>query len=120
VHYDGVKAQSSIVQKFCTSSGQSLLSMPGTSKKNFSFHFKRYNLTIHAVNFFEIFCTCSPTSLVQDPMVKIPKIDFFPFFLIELEMADLSIFFEKNDLCPLGVKIYCKIIYIPLKYILML
>jgi hypothetical protein len=41
---------------------------------------------------------------VQDPIVKIPKIEFFfPFFLTELEMADLSIFFEKNDLRPLGV-----------------
>jgi hypothetical protein len=41
---------------------------------------------------------------VQDPTVKIPKIDFFPFLLTELEMADLSSFFEKNDLRPLGVK----------------
>jgi hypothetical protein len=41
---------------------------------------------------------------VQDPTIKIPKIDFFPLFLIELEMADLSIFFEKNDLRPLGIK----------------
>jgi hypothetical protein len=41
---------------------------------------------------------------VQDPTVKIAKIDFFPFFLTELETADLSIFFEKNDLRPLGVK----------------
>jgi hypothetical protein len=30
---------------------------------------------------------------VQDPTVKFPKIDFFPFLLTELEMADLSIFF---------------------------
>jgi hypothetical protein len=104
VHYDGAKAQSSIVQNFCTTGGQSLLSLPGTSKKNFSFHFKCYNLTIRAVNFFESFCTFSPSSLVQDPTVKIAKIDFFPFFLTELETADLSIFFEKNDLRPLGVK----------------
>jgi hypothetical protein len=75
VHYDGAKAQSFIVQNFCTTGSQSLLSLLGTSKKNFSFHFKRYNLTIHMVNFFEIFCTCSPSSLVQDPTVKIPKIE---------------------------------------------
>jgi hypothetical protein len=35
VHYDGAKAQSSIVQKFCTTGGQSLLSLLGTSKKTF-------------------------------------------------------------------------------------
>jgi hypothetical protein len=56
--------------------------------------------------FFETFCTCSPSSLGQDPMVKIPNKDiFFPFLLLELEMADLSIFLEKNDLHLLGVKI---------------
>jgi hypothetical protein len=76
VHYDGAKAQSCIVQKFCTTGGQSLLFLLGTSKKNFSFHFKHYNLTIRVVNFFETFCTCSPSSLVQDPMVKIPKIEY--------------------------------------------
>jgi hypothetical protein len=35
VHYNGAKAQSCIVQNFCTTGGQSLLSLPGTSKKNF-------------------------------------------------------------------------------------
>jgi hypothetical protein len=55
--------------------GQSLLSLPGTVEKNFSFHFKRYNLTIRAVNFFETFCTCSTSSLVQDLTVKITKIE---------------------------------------------
>jgi hypothetical protein len=34
---------------------------------------------------------------VQDPMVKIPKIDYyFLFLLTELEMADLSIFFWRK------------------------
>jgi hypothetical protein len=96
VHDNGAKAQSCIVQKFCTTGGQSLLSLPGTSKENFSFHFKCYNLTIRTVNFFEIFCTFSPSSLVQDPMVKIPKIEEkIPFLLTKLEMADLSIFLRK-------------------------
>jgi hypothetical protein len=45
----------------------------GTREKSFSFHFKRYNLTIHAVNFCETFCTCSPSSLGQDPMVEKAK-----------------------------------------------
>jgi hypothetical protein len=104
VHYNGAKAQNCIVQNFCTIGGQSVLSQLGTVEKNFSFHFKRYNLTIRAVNFFETFCTCFLSSLVQDPTVKIPKIDYyFLFLLTELEMADLSIFFEENDLRPLGV-----------------
>jgi hypothetical protein len=42
-------------------------------RKNFSFHFKRFNLAIHVVNFFETFCTCSPNSLGQDPMVESAK-----------------------------------------------
>jgi hypothetical protein len=42
---------------------------------------------------------------VQDPTVKTPKIEKNPFLLTELEMADLSIFLEKNDLCPSGVNV---------------
>jgi hypothetical protein len=45
----------------------------GHKKKNFSFHFKRYNLTIRAVNFFETFCTYSPCSLGQDLTIKNAK-----------------------------------------------
>jgi hypothetical protein len=76
---------------------QTLLSMLSISKKNFSFHFKRYNLTIRAVNFFETFCACSPSSLRQDPTVRIPKKDLFLFLFLflELEMVDLSIFLRK-------------------------
>jgi hypothetical protein len=94
VHYDGAKAQNYKVQNFCTMGYQCLLSLPG--KEIFSFYFICYNLTIRAVNFFESFCTYSPSSLGQDPMVKIPKDDiFFSFLLLELEMADLSIFLRK-------------------------
>jgi hypothetical protein len=50
-----------------------LLSLLGTREKNFSFHFKRYYLTIHAVKFCEMFCTCSPSSLGQDPIVESTK-----------------------------------------------
>jgi hypothetical protein len=60
-----------MVQKFCTKGGQSLLSLLGTREKNFSFHLKRYNLTIRAVNVFETFFTCSPSSLAQDLTIKI-------------------------------------------------
>jgi hypothetical protein len=73
MHHDGVKPQNCVVENFCAKGGQSLLSLPGTREKNFSFHFKRYNLTIHLVNFFETFCTCSPSSLGQDLTVKIAK-----------------------------------------------
>jgi hypothetical protein len=48
-------------------------------QKKLFFHFKRYNLTIHLVNFLETFCTYSPSSLGQDPTAKIPKIDLFIF-----------------------------------------
>jgi hypothetical protein len=53
--------------------GQSLLSLPGTVEKNFSFNFKRYNLTIRAVKCRETFCTCSPSSLMQDPTIESAK-----------------------------------------------
>jgi hypothetical protein len=83
VHYDGAKPQNCIVEIFCTTGGQSLLYLLGTVEKNYSFHFKRYNLTIRVVNFFEAFYTCFPSILVQDPMVKIPKIEFnFLFCLL--------------------------------------
>jgi hypothetical protein len=80
VHYNGAEPQNCIVEIFCATSSESLLSLLGTVEKNFSFHFKRYNLTIREVNFFETFCTCSPSSLGQDPIVKIPKKDIFFFF----------------------------------------
>jgi hypothetical protein len=99
VHNNGAKAQSCIVQTFWTTGGQSLLSLPGTSNKTFLSTSKRYNLTIRVVNFFETFFTCFPSSLVQDPTVKIQKMEKKKWFLLtELEMADLSIFLKKNDL----------------------
>jgi hypothetical protein len=73
VHYNGAKPQNCVVEIFCTMGGQSLLALPGTVEKNFSFHFKRYYLTIRAVKCRETFCTCSPSSLVQDPMVESEK-----------------------------------------------
>jgi hypothetical protein len=38
-----------------------------------SFHFKRYNPTIRAVKCRETFCTCFPSSLVQDHVVESAK-----------------------------------------------
>jgi hypothetical protein len=73
VHYNGAKPQNYIVEKFCITGGQSLFSLPDTVEKPFSFHFKRYNLTIHAVNFRKTFCTCSPSSLGQDRTVESTK-----------------------------------------------
>jgi hypothetical protein len=37
VYYDGAKAQSCIVQNFCTTSGQSSLFLPSTSNKKIFF-----------------------------------------------------------------------------------
>jgi hypothetical protein len=50
-----------------------MLSLLGTRKNNFSFYFKCNYLTIRAVKFCEMFCTCSPSSLGQDPMVESAK-----------------------------------------------
>jgi hypothetical protein len=104
MHYNGAKTQNCIIQKICTTGGQSLMSLPGTSKKNFSFHFKRYNLTIRAVNFLETFCTCCPSSLGQDPTTKIPKNDLFFVVASWARNGRFEHFFEKNELRPLGVK----------------
>jgi hypothetical protein len=73
VHYDGAKPQSCVVEIFCTTGGQSLLSLAGTMEKSFSLNFKRYNLTIRVVNFCKTFWTCSYSSLGQDPTIKSAK-----------------------------------------------
>jgi hypothetical protein len=104
VHYDGAKPQSCVVENFCTTGGQSLLSLPGTVEKNFSSLFKRYNLTIRVVNFCETFWTCSCSSLGQDLMVKCEKKWKNSVELLELETAILECFLEKTPLSPLGVK----------------
>jgi hypothetical protein len=67
----GAKPQNGVVQKISTKGSQAVLSLPGTREKAFSFHFKCYNnLTVRVVNFYETFCTCSPSSLGQDLIVK--------------------------------------------------
>jgi hypothetical protein len=68
-------------------------------EQNFSFHFKRYNLIIRAVNFFKTFCTCFPSSLGQDPTIECAKfIKIKSFGLLELEMVDLGCFLRKMGL----------------------
>jgi hypothetical protein len=104
VHDNGAKAQSCIVQKFCITGGQSLLSQPSTMEKNFSFHFKRYNLTIRVVKWRETFFTCSPSSLVQEPMVENAKSEKNFIFSSWARNGRFGAFFEKNTLGPLGVK----------------
>jgi hypothetical protein len=49
------------------------MSLPDKGEKNFSLHFKCYNLTIRAVEVFETFCTCSPSSLGQDLTINSAK-----------------------------------------------
>jgi hypothetical protein len=43
-------------------------------EKRISFHFKYDYLTIHAVKFCDLFCTCSPSSLGQDPTIESAKL----------------------------------------------
>jgi hypothetical protein len=57
------------------------------------------------VNFCETFCTCSPSSLGQDPTVENAKEWKKSFELLELKMGDLECFFEKNGFGPLGVNV---------------
>jgi hypothetical protein len=97
VHYDGAMPQNCTFEKICTTGGQSLLSLLSTVEILFFLNFKRYNLTIHLVKCCETFCTCSPSSLVQDPTVESEKKwKKNSFGLLELEMADLERFLEKN------------------------
>jgi hypothetical protein len=97
VHLHGAKPQNCVVQNFCTKGGQTLLSLLGTMEKNFSSHFKRYNLIFCAVNSCKTFSTCSSSSLRQDLLVKSAKNNlFFLFGLLELEMADLECFLKKR------------------------
>jgi hypothetical protein len=93
------------LKNFAPRAVKGLLSLPGTVEKNFSSHFKRYNLTIRAVNFCETFWTCSCSSLGQDLTVKSEKkMEKKSVGLLELETAVLECFLEKTPLSPLGVK----------------
>jgi hypothetical protein len=58
---------------FFAKNGQ-LLSLPGTRKRKISF-------PIRTINFFETFCTCSPSSLGQDLTVKNVNKNIFKKYL---------------------------------------
>jgi hypothetical protein len=73
-------------------------------EKNFSFHFKCYNLTIHAINFFESFCIYSPSSLGLDLMVKIAKQRKTKIVYASwARNGRFEHFLEENELRPLGL-----------------
>jgi hypothetical protein len=103
MHSDGAKSQVCIFQKICTKVSQTLLSLPSTREKNFSFHFKRNNLTIHVVSFYKTYCTCSLSSIRQDPTVESGKKFKNSFGLLELEIAVLGCFLRKKGHVPLGI-----------------
>jgi hypothetical protein len=74
-----------------------MLFLLGTRKKNFSFHFKRNYLTIRAVKFCEFFCTCSPSSLGQDPTVEsAKKTKINSFWAFSARNGSFGVFFEKK------------------------
>jgi hypothetical protein len=84
---------------------QTLLSLLGTRKKNFSFHFKRNYLIIRAVKFCEFFCICSPGSLGQDPTIESAKNNNFKFiWASSARNGSFGVFFEKKGvkLAPLS------------------
>jgi hypothetical protein len=66
-----------------------LLSLPSTREKNFSF-------PICAVNFCKTFCTCSPSSLGQDLMVKNAKKEVSFIWASSARNGRFEVFFEKN------------------------
>jgi hypothetical protein len=75
----------------------------GHRGKNFSFHFKHYNLIINAVNFCKTFCTCSSNSLGQDPIVESAK-NWKKFICASwARNGKFGVFFEKNGLGPIEV-----------------
>jgi hypothetical protein len=78
-------------------SNSALLSVPGTREKKFSSNFKHYNLTIRVVNFYKTFCTCSPSSLGQDPMVESArKTSSFFIWTTQARNGNFGVFFEKK------------------------
>jgi hypothetical protein len=90
-----------MVQKSVLKGDQTLLTLPGTRKKNFSFHFKHNYLTTRAVKFCEIFCTCSPSSLEQDPTIESAKNNNFKFiWACSAKNGNFGVVFEKK-----GVKL---------------
>jgi hypothetical protein len=90
-----------MVQKSVPKGDQTLLTLPGTRKKNFSFHFKCNYLTIRTVKFCKKICTCSPSSLGQDPAVESAKNIYFKFIWACLaKNGSFGVVFEKK-----GVKL---------------
>jgi hypothetical protein len=76
---------------------QTLLSLPGTREKNFSFYFKRNYLTSRGVKFCEFFCTCSPSSLGQDPTVESAQKKLKKFiWASSARNGNFGVFFEKK------------------------
>jgi hypothetical protein len=87
------------VQKSFPKGRQTLLSLLGRRENNFSFHFKRNYLTIRAVKFCEFFCTSSPSSLGQDPMVESAKNKNKKFiWASSARNGSFGVFFEKKGL----------------------
>jgi hypothetical protein len=90
-----------MVQKSVPKGDKTLLTLPGTREKNFAFHFKHNYLTIRAVKFCEFFCTCSPSSLGQDPIIESAKKRNFKFiWACSAKNGSFGVVFEKK-----GVKL---------------
>jgi hypothetical protein len=77
-----------------------LLFLPGIREKNFSFHFKHNNLTIHVVKFCKTNSTYSPSSLGQDPTVESEKINKTKRFIWAClaKNGSFGVVFEKKGL----------------------
>jgi hypothetical protein len=65
-------------------------------KKILFLHFKRYNLAIHVVNFFETFSTYNFNSPKQDPTVESKKDKFkISIYTICTKSGNFRVFFSK-------------------------
>jgi hypothetical protein len=82
-----------------------LLSRLGTREKNFYF-------PIHAVNFCKTFCTCSPSSLGQDLIVKNAKRYIFFIWASWARNGNFECFLRKKGLRPLGVRPWICVFFI--------
>jgi hypothetical protein len=56
------------------------------------------------VNFCKTFCTCSPSSLSQDPMIESAKIYKRFIWASWARNGRFGVFFKKKGLGPLGIK----------------
>jgi hypothetical protein len=103
VFYDGAKSPNCVVEIFCTTGGQTLLSCRAQWKKTF---ISTSNIIISQSvrsNVMKLFAHVLLVVYCKILRLKVQKSEKNSFELLELEMADLERFWRKSPLGPLGV-----------------